>query len=432
MGSRTAPPGKNLARDDDPGRTVDAPAFLGAIARTNQPQCDGYAHESASASAVPARHGPRKSPGMPHVEPRVHAERYDELRPRRASWFSVFAGTAVALAISVLLNLMGFAVGITTIDPTGETPTLNQLGTGAWIWMLVAGIVSLFIGGWVTGRETGVPKRSQGAIHGAVTWSLFTLISVVLMMSVAGRIVNNATRMVGSAFSAAGQAAQAVADTANVNVTPQGIEMGGQQGPVDLAWQSIWNEGQQILQQTQTEELQPQDIQEDLQGVQQEMQQAATAESPEQARKELQDALQKLQQSARETVSEVDQEAVVNVLTARTGMSEAEARRTVQRWSLIFQMAWQRADAQVLELQNIQKAARQGAQTATDALARVSWWTFSYLLLTLGAASIGGFLGGFRRRAYPRGEVETVREEPSYPVTEEHPHPRGEHYRDEE
>ena len=386
-------------------------------------QCAWIARPSDRRAEPKGRHDLRMRPGMTHVEPRVTPETTDELRSPRASWFSVFAGTVIAISVSVILNLLGFAVGITTIDPAGESPTFDQFQTGAWIWMLAAGIVALLVGGWVTGRLTGMPRRINGLLHGLVTWAVFSTISFLLMMSVAGQIVNTATRTVGAAFSAAAQTAQAVGKSAEVDVSPQGIELGSGEDPVEVAWKSVWSEANQILEQTETEQLAPETIQEDLQEAGEEMEQAAQAPSSEAAREELQAALGQLRQSARETAHAVDQDAVINVLTARTDMSEAEARETVQRWTLMFQKGWSQAEASLPEMKNVRQTAVQTAEAATDAIARVSWWTFSYMLLTLGAAAVGGFLGGHRPRRTVHTRVEEGHPERTYPVTEEHSRP---------
>lgn len=119
----------------------------------------------------------------------------------RTSWGAIFAGGLVALAVQVLLVMLGLAVGAAAIDPSAANPFAG-IGIGSVIWLVVSGIVSLFAGAYVTGRLSGVVNRSDGGLNGLVVWALFLVVSLF----VAG---SGAAGVVGGVFSLGKQGAQA-------------------------------------------------------------------------------------------------------------------------------------------------------------------------------------------------------------------------------
>lgn len=95
---------------------------------------------------------------------------------RRISWAAIFAGLFVALAIELLLSLLGVGFGAGTIHAvSGTSATAGSLGIGSGIWFLISTLVALFAGGWVAGRLAGMPRATDGVLHGIVAWSLTTL-----------------------------------------------------------------------------------------------------------------------------------------------------------------------------------------------------------------------------------------------------------------
>lgn len=129
---------------------------------------------------------------------------------RRISWSAVFAGVVVALVTQMALALLGLAIGFGTVDPATEQQPMAGLGLGAAIWFLVSTIIALFLGGWVAGHLAGIPKRSEGLLHGVVTWGLVTLVSFYLMTTVIGRLVNAAGGVIGQVMQTGGELAPQV------------------------------------------------------------------------------------------------------------------------------------------------------------------------------------------------------------------------------
>lgn len=121
-------------------------------------------------------------------------------RVSRISWSAIFAGTLTALAVLSMLNLLGLGIGFSTINPLTESDPLNGLGTGALIWLGVSNLVALFAGGLVAGRMSGYPSKSDGGLHGFLSWALFALVTFFLIASTVGAMVNGMSSAVSGLF----------------------------------------------------------------------------------------------------------------------------------------------------------------------------------------------------------------------------------------
>lgn len=158
----------------------------------------------------------------------------------RLSWGAVLAGAVVAIAVGVMLNVLGLAIGVSTIDPAtpGETPSAGALGTASGIWLLVTNLLGLGFGGWVAARLSGTPDATDGALHGLSVWGISFLVSAVLLgnaiSGAASTVVSGASSVVGGtmqgAGQAAGQAAQALAPQLAGAADPQAFVERLQQG----------------------------------------------------------------------------------------------------------------------------------------------------------------------------------------------------------
>lgn len=91
----------------------------------------------------------------------------------RVSWGAILAGSAVAFALYVLLNLLGAAIGL-TLNTEG-------IGVGAAIYAIVVVVLSLFAGGWVVSRCTAGESRSEAMMYGAILWGVTFFLLVWLV-----------------------------------------------------------------------------------------------------------------------------------------------------------------------------------------------------------------------------------------------------------
>lgn len=118
----------------------------------------------------------------------------------RIAWGAIFAGTVVALVVMSLLNILGIAIGAIALESGAEG---GGVSIGAGIWWTVSTLIALFAGGWIAGFFTGTPNKNQGLMHGLVTWGLFTIASMLAVMTAVGQLVGGVFGFVGQNVSTA-------------------------------------------------------------------------------------------------------------------------------------------------------------------------------------------------------------------------------------
>lgn len=136
----------------------------------------------------------------------VEAVNYNLRRPMFPAirWGAVLAGVAVGVSVQLALTLLGIATGLTTAE-VGEG---EPMGTGPLIWAGFSMLVAAFVGGYVSARMSGLKRRADGILHGAVSWAVTTILFAVLATSVGGALVSgvfsNMSQLARAGVSAAG------------------------------------------------------------------------------------------------------------------------------------------------------------------------------------------------------------------------------------
>lgn len=151
------------------------------------------------------------TPGMYKYEPWYY----------RVSWGGIFAGTLVALGNQLLWMLLGMGIGLGVISPMAGG--LEGVGVGTGIYILLVTLISLFVGGWVACRISGITDKLKSALHGLVVWAVFTFTAFYIMTTAAGGLISSFAGIIGrSAAIATGELpgitpemAQAALDTAS-------------------------------------------------------------------------------------------------------------------------------------------------------------------------------------------------------------------------
>jgi hypothetical protein len=136
----------------------------------------------------------------------VH-ERFDvaPLSGFRISWGGIWAGVLTVMGTLLFLTTLGFAIGITAVDP-GQTDA-SSFGTGAAIWSGLSLLIALFVGGMAATRLGMVFDRAAGAFEGALVWVLSFLI-VLWLASSGVRLIASG---ISGLFSGIGQTVSAAA-----------------------------------------------------------------------------------------------------------------------------------------------------------------------------------------------------------------------------
>jgi hypothetical protein len=252
------------------------------------------------------------------------------------SWSSILAGVTAAIAVQLLLNLLGIAVGAGTINPQQGQQPGQGLAVGAAIWFVLSSIIALFVGGWIAGRLAGTSNKKDGALHGFVTWALASLVLFYLLSSAVGGLVGGAASALGQTASLAARGAKAVTPAAT-NVIAQ-----------------------------------------------------ATGVTPEQVQSEAGDIARDANFQAfvagiirNGQVTPQDRQALANLLVERRNMSMQEANATIDRWQ-----------AQITQtVQQTKQTAAQAETTAASGVSKGAFGSFFALLLGLASAVAGSWTG---------------------------------------
>lgn len=302
----------------------------------------------------------------------------------RVSWGAIFAGVIVTLVIQLLLGILGIAIGASTIDPLREQNPTGGLGTGAGIWFIITGLVSLFAGGWIAGRLAGIPRVIDSSLHGVLTWGITTLLTFYLLTTTVGAVIGGAARALGQGATLIGQgvaaASPGVADAVQGEMEERGIN-----------WDSIKQDARTMLRQTGKPELKPEALEGKAKEAKEDARDTAgsAAEDPQAADRELDSLLDRLFNRGSEVANAADREAVVNVVAARTGKGKEEAAKIVDRWEQTYQQAREQfEEAKVLAEQK----AREAGDVAARNVSQAAFWSFFAMLFGLGAAALGGRL----------------------------------------
>lgn len=314
---------------------------------------------------------------------------------KRISWSAIFAGVALAMVVSLLLNLLGTAIGAATVDPLQEGNPLSGLGKGAAIWLVLSGIISLAVGGWVAGRLA----QREGALHGLLVWATTSLVTLYFVSSAITGVVSGGVSLAGSGLSAAGsgiaQLAPRVGSTVQDQLRQQGIEFN---------LDDIKGELETAMRQTGKAELNPDNLKQEAQDTQQDAKNTAqgSMQNPQSADQQLGGLLDRIKAKGDKAWDAADRQAMVNLIKARTGKTDEEANQMVDQ----AQQAYQQAYAKYQQLKaDAEQKAREAADVAAKRISQGSWLLLISLIISGIVAALAGRMG---RRAQPDAKVVTT------------------------
>lgn len=134
------------------------------------------------------------------------------------SWQSILAGVITALAISIIMAVLGVALGFTVIKPSADKP-LSGLGTAFGVWSVLSVLFAMAAGGFVSGLFSGVSGRE----HGFMVWATVLLAATLF----SGLAIGTAVRSVGSAVRSVGSGVGSIASGVASGVGTVAHSVGG-------------------------------------------------------------------------------------------------------------------------------------------------------------------------------------------------------------
>lgn len=271
----------------------------------------------------------------------------------RLSWGAAFAGVVIAVAVQLVLGILGTGIGLSMVDPVeGTTPGATGFGIGAGIYWLITTILALGLGGYAAARVSGVTERFDALVHGLVVWGVTLILTLYLLTSAVGGIIGGAFRTVGAVAGAAGSTVGAAA--------PKAAEIAG------IDNDDVRQEAAKYLSDAPSDPAQM---------------------TPEQAQAEIAKQLPALARGGAEGAQAEGR--IVDIVAAQRKISRPEAQAQVDR-----------AKANFVKAKNdTVQTAKSAADSAAGAAAGTSF--VIVLALVIGAAaSAFGAAAGARRRAY--------------------------------
>jgi hypothetical protein len=118
------------------------------------------------------------------------------------TWSAVLAGVFTSLVIQILLTMLGFGIGLLTVDIPTASSAPAVAGWSAFVWWAVSGIVAAFIGGAVAAANSPDQTGLGRVGHALASWAMATVLVVTATALTAGSATNIASNLAGPASAA--------------------------------------------------------------------------------------------------------------------------------------------------------------------------------------------------------------------------------------
>jgi len=265
------------------------------------------------------------------------------------SWAAIFVGAFAAAAISLLLIILGSGLGLSSVSPwSGSGASVTTFTAMAAIWLIVVQWLSSGFGGYLTGRLRtkwanvhSDEVMFRDTAHGFMAWAVASVISVMLIASAGTSAVSTGAQMAGSAVSGVASAgAQAASQS-----TDGGAASGYMLDTLFRADRPAAN--------------------------------ASDQDTKAEAGRIIARA------AANGSMSDGDKAYLAQLVAAKAGVSQEDARK--------------RIDDMIAQAQAAEQKAREVADQTRKATATASYYTFFSMLLGAFIASAAGALGGRQR-----------------------------------
>lgn len=146
------------------------------------------------------------------------------------SWSAIFAGATAAAALTLIMVLLGAGMGLGLASPwDGQGAEAKTIGIAGVFWITFTQVAASGLGGYIAGRLRAKwssihtdEARFRDTAHGFLAWAAATLVTAALLMSAVGATL-------GAGARAGASLASGVASTAAVGAIGAG-RMGEETG----------------------------------------------------------------------------------------------------------------------------------------------------------------------------------------------------------
>lgn len=112
----------------------------------------------------------------------------------RVQWGPIIAGVVSAIAVFLLMTVLGIALGASVLGPAQSA---GEIGTWAAVWGAVSAIVSFLVGGWLAAKTAAVDGPFAGLINGLMAGAAGLLLILWLTSTGLGNLFGTLSSNVG-------------------------------------------------------------------------------------------------------------------------------------------------------------------------------------------------------------------------------------------
>lgn len=275
------------------------------------------------------------------------------------SWQFIIAGAITTLAVSIVMAVLGVALGFTVVKPMSDEPT-SGLGTAFGVWSAISVLVSLALGGFVAGAFAGV----RGAEHGFMVWATVLLLGALFSSSVIGMAV----RTVSSAMRGIGAGTASIASTVGQGVSGVSSVTFGHGGLMSNVYDYVHDHLQntmafdvdtgeikediaEVLRDTEIEQLQPENIKSHIQAAKSDLRKAINRIRVDSDHYEqiIAEFLNTEKNRLDGITGEIDRDAAIKALMNNRSMAKEEAEKTVDNAVRVYNRTINKAKRAISE-----------------------------------------------------------------------------------
>ena len=101
-------------------------------------------------------------------------------------WSAVWVGALSALAVGLVIGLIGYAIGAHQLTAP-RTTTFSNARLVTTIFSVAGAFFAFVVGGWVAGRILGARRAEPAILHGVIAW--LVTVPVMLLLGAVGATV---------------------------------------------------------------------------------------------------------------------------------------------------------------------------------------------------------------------------------------------------
>lgn len=85
------------------------------------------------------------------------------------AWTAIWVGTLSALAVGLIIGLVGFALGAHEVSRYVDCKKVHLI---TLVFDVAGAFFAYVAGGWIAGRIAGIRRSEPAMLHGAIVWLL--------------------------------------------------------------------------------------------------------------------------------------------------------------------------------------------------------------------------------------------------------------------